>query len=160
MRSLGGSVLGVPWPAGRMLRGQDHHRLGECWGNHPRSREAPQANGKHPCVPSTELHFCLQSPWDALPGSSCSAGAWPLAAQVGGGYWGTGEPKINPGLYAPQETCSEVWGHPASSPTTKMWGLEVTLTSHLNLLWSPRCYGLAATQRHHRADASRAPPPR
>lgn len=72
--------------------------------------EPPQAHGEHPCVSSTELQFCLQSPWDALPGFSCSAGVWPLAAQVSEGYWEVREPKINPGLYDPQEACSGVLG--------------------------------------------------
>lgn len=76
-------------------------------------------------MPSTELHFCLQNPWDALPGSSCSAGAWLLAAQVSGGYRGIRKPKVNPGLYAPQDTCSGVRGDPASSPTIKTWDLGV-----------------------------------
>lgn len=84
-------------------------------------------------MPSTELHFCLQSPWEALPGSSCSAGAWLLAAQVSEGYWGAGEPKVKPGLYAPQKSCSGVWGQavPVSlcgtSSLKKLCDLRVTL---------------------------------
>lgn len=107
-----------------------------------------QAQGEHPCVPSTELHFCLQSPWDVLPGSSCSAGVWPLAAQVSRDYWGAGEPKVNPGgLFRGLGTSNApvpLWG-PASSRTINMWGLGVTLDlpSHPALLpqmpWPRSC---------------------
>lgn len=149
--------------AGRMLRGRDHPRLRECWRNRPKLMQSI------PVCPALSSVFFPQGPWDPPPGSSCSAGAWPLATQVSGGYWGAGEPKVSPGLYAPQEACAGVWGQavPLSlygtlppHPLQKCEVLGSLLTSRLTPLCSPRCHGFAATQHHYPADAGRAPLPR